>query len=460
MKRTLLTATTLLIFFSPLFFGCRNDVTYETTEKEQKQTVYTTTQDASKINFYKQNKYGDTDLSSYELDSTSNSFAAKGTALSQLASKSYTGFSYATAIQVNSVVNVYYNRNAVTYEFYPSHNDTTPTYKISGLYGADVTAPSFTPPSDYYFSLWEEANGTHLGATFGAEGKKYYPVLLLKTGIVGTKATVDTIGDVLLDDGSVISCTDLGKLVTDGKTAEIANIKQHAYGVLICDNYKTTVCFAGLAPNDNISKTSMLQQLATNADYQKKLFSGSQKLVAGLFKDDIYRNTFWMTINNSAQQYPIALIDYVDGKANLTTLSNLIRSKENGNEPTTDSNVGINAFSACASYGNRYCRDTAYADDWYLPALAELYVFFKFLSDETYKAVTEQIYGCTTTGSGADYKVTSGLSLWSSNTDPSHDTIVWGAYFKGDGTVPFYERTRYKASDSQKEAPVPFRRIN
>ena len=378
-----------------IFSACQNNVDYATKVKEtsknslETNNYYITTQDASIICFYKQNKYGDTELSTYEHDALSDTsqMVPKGTSISQLALKSFAGFKYYTAVQSGDTLNVYYNRNLVSYEFYSSKTNGKHLYNYAGLYDTMVTSPSYITDSDYYFISWKDTDGNALGRKYGADNKVYYPEVLSKSAALGTKGAADTKGDILLDDGSVISYSEFSAL-TD-KTSIIA----HAYAVLVCTDYNSDYDTAAV-PGNNFYET--LENEKTT------LFNGKNKLIAAVFKDNSsYRSIPWANNNEVYYAYPMNLTNYLDGSVNTDYIKSIKSDK-------TDYSKTNNAFSTCESYGRQFAPKTANSDEWYLPALAELYALHLLLNDEKYPDLKKYFYPNLEP-----------LKIWSSNIIPA-----------------------------------------
>lgn len=431
-----------LILLCSFFFACQNNVDYDTKVKNSLETnnYFITSQDASTICFYKQNKYGDTDLSTYEHDTSSDTkqTVPKGTSLAQLALKSFEGFKYYTAVQSGDTLNVYYNRLLVSYEFYSSKTDGKHLYNFSGLYDTSVTSPSYITDSDYYFICWKDIDGNALGTKYGADNKVYYPEVLSKAAAIGTKGVADTKGDILLDDGSVISYSDFINLTN--KTSVI----NHAYAVLVCTDYNSNYTTSA-ETGDNIY--TILENEKT------KLFSGKQKLIAAVYKDDFqYKNVPWISKNELYLAYPFSkLNNWLDGFIN----TDYIKSIKVANADYSESK---NAFSACETYGKNYAASTANTDEWYLPSLGELYALHLLLTDNNYSALKTNFY-LSANGSG----------IWTSNTSPDDKT----GYYKDGDNIEYYvlkafysnigDSSTLKSDNEYRDRNLnvlPFRKIN
>ena len=376
-----ITVSSIFVLTLLVIIGCRNEVTFETTVKEQTSTVFTTTQDATCVYYYKQNKYGDTDLTSYERDTSAdatNVAIKKGTALSQVAQKNFAGFSYATAVQVNDVVNVYYNRNMITYEFYSSVKNPTQIYKISGLYGTDLEIPSYPKDKlDPYnlFSRWVTAEGEEPTNTWGATGKKFYAEFLSKVGLIGNKGCADTLGDILLDDGSVISFEDYICL-SESKRSEVV---VHAIAVLFCTDYN---------PDCEIGSWNRYSDYGRVIDIitPRLLHTGRQKLIAGVPKEFGYKDIPWSASAEVMERTNFSLQDCIDGEKNMIAMQSydneLIRGESFAN--------AVSALTAGTRYGRDFCKNTNYRKNWYLPAMGELFVLHEFLLE--YIDIAEDLY--------------------------------------------------------------------
>ena len=442
------------------FFACQNDVDYETNVKKSLETnnYFITSQNASTICFYKQNKYGDPELSTYEHDvlSDTSQTVPKGTSIAQLALKTYPGFTYYTAVQSGDTLNIYYSRNLVSYDFYSSKTEGKHLYNFSGLYDTSVTNPSFITDSDYYFIGWKDTDGNALGTKYGSDNKIFYPEVLSKADAIGTKGVADTKGDILLDDGSVISYSEFSAL-TD-KT----NIIKHAYAILVSTDYNSDYNTAAVLENDFYG---------TLEKEKTTLFNGSKKIIAGLFKDNsLYRSIPWISytsglssvnidgtdyyndINDLYYSFPMNLINYLDGSVNTDYIKSIKSDK-------ADYSKTNNAFSACESYGKQFATKTANNDEWYLPSLAELYALNLLVNDENYPALKKYFYPNIEP-----------LKIWSSNVmiesiyynyewhnDPYYITQKALAPNAINSSIIIYKLER---DDTLATLVLPFRKIN
>jgi len=381
-----ITVSSIFVLTLLVIIGCRNEVTFETTVKEQTSTVFTTTQDATCVYYYKQNKYGDTDLTSYERDTSAdatNVAIKKGTALSQVAQKNFAGFSYATAVQVNDVVNVYYNRNTITYEFYRSTESPTRIYKMSGLYGTDFEIPSFPTAlldSTQFFSHWATEEGGTPTNTYGSVSKKFYAEFLSGRGLLGSKGCVDTLGDILLDDGSVISYKEYVDL-TEYTTPKRSEVIPRAVGVLFCTDYNLDYVV------ENWGRDSQgwcsISKLVTEGE----LHAGRQKLIAGVFKETGYSSIPWSAADSGITDGRLYLQNCVDGEKNIETIEAYLNPAVRGDSFKNS----ICVLTAGGRYGNDFCQDTIYSKNWYAPSICELYVLHRFLQE--HKEIAEDFYG-------------------------------------------------------------------
>lgn len=452
MKRTFL----LSLFIIPLLFACQNHVEYDTKEKNtgknsDTNSFYTTTSDASKICFYLQNKDGDPEISTFIHDTSADTEQRipKGTSLSQLALKSYSGFTYYTAVQVEESLNIYYKRNFVTYQFYTSKENGSHLYNLSGLYDTKIQNPSYSTDSEY-FLYWEDSDGNHLGDTFTEADKIFYAKMLTKSLAIGTKPAADTKGDILLDDGSVISYSEFAALSDKSK------IINHAYAVLVCTNYDSNF-YTSAKPGDTFFSTLETEKAS--------LFNGRQKLIAAVYKDnEKYKKIPWIGNKETYLSYPMNLNNYIDGSVNTDYINSLY-----GNDGYYLTNY--NAFSSSISYGKNFCSNTAYADNWYLPSLAELYALYLLVTDSNYSALLTNFYP----------NFNAGL-FWSSNATPPDtysygvfdaNTMVWTRYtqkawiaiirFAGDPifTSDFSrDYTEVESLENSSSHAIPFRKIN
>ncbi len=94
------------------------------------------------------------------------------------AAKAYEGFTVQAFTQKkiaadgSTVVNIYYNRNIITYTFNPNGgnwNNSTENKTVSGRYGAAVTAPANPELTGYTFEKWDAT----IPETFGTENKNF-----------------------------------------------------------------------------------------------------------------------------------------------------------------------------------------------------------------------------------------------------------------------------------------------
>jgi len=225
------------------------------------------------------------------------------------------------------------------------------------LYESKLTPPTYTPQENCLVVAWLDFDGNAIEATYGAEDKKFYPRLLPKETALGTKSVADTRGDILLDDGSAISYREFCALDVSAKS----KIVLHAFGVLVCANYKDSQN-ASSAPEDGNDEF-----YKNNVKGNSSLFSGGKKLIAAVYKKDdyLYNGVPWISNNETLQKCSMSLEDYFDGEKNTALLKSL--SMADG-----DYTQGLNAFSSCDSYGDSYCPDTKFADGWHLPSIGEL----------------------------------------------------------------------------------------
>lgn len=439
----------IIILFSllfSLFFACKTDVEYETKLKDisgnslETNNYYKTSQNASIICFYKQNKYGDPELSTFEHDTASdtNQTVPKGTSIAQLALKSFPGFTYYTAAQAGDTLNIYYKRNLVEYDFYSSKTGGKHLYKFSGLYDTSVTNPSFITDSDYYFLCWKDTDGNSLGTKYSSDNKIFYPELLSRSIALGTKGVADTKGDILLDDGSVISYSEFSAL-TD-KT----NIINHACAVLVSTDYNSEYASSVFPRKEDNNFFNILESEKTS------LFGGKQKILAAVFKNDLrYKNKSWINNQNIYTNYQIDLTNYLDG----SVCTNIIKALKTNEDDFTKSE---NAFSASISYGRNYCSKTAFTEDWYLPSLAEIYALILLINDSNYADIKTYFY---------DFLSLNTTEIWSSNSTPAGSyeyglQKAWAVKFKNSYTdFVTSEIERYSATPGNNRI-FPFRKIN
>lgn len=416
MRRTIFTFIALCLFAA--LASCSSGVDYQTKEKDSSTDTnkyYVTTQFANKVYFYKQNKDADPELSTYLRDTTAdveNASIQKGTPLSQLESlKSYVGFTLYTASQNQNVLNLYYKRKQVTYEFYSAKEKGKLEFRTVGLYESKVASPDYAPLEGFFVVGWEDADGKNMGGTYGADDEKFYPRLLAKEEAIGTKVVADTKGDILLDDGTVISYKEFCESDNDRKSKVIL----HAFGVLVCPNYKPSQ-IASSAPeegNDNF--------YTNNIKGNDSIYSGDKKLIAAVFKRNnaLYDGVPWISENDSLLKCSIELSNYFDGDKNASLLKSVC---------SNDNNImqGANAFSSCESYGDAYCPNTKFADGWHLPSVGELGVFYDvFFAGADWSNLTALFYNFNA----------SGRVVWTSNANPPSDTDLYTRPLRKSWTV-------------------------
>ncbi len=444
MRKTIFTFLALC-FFAALV-SCSSDVDYQITQKDlpddDTNKYYATTQTATKVYFYLQNKEGSAELSTYERDKASdieNANIPKGTPVSQLESlKSYVGYTFYTASQTRNVLNLYYSRNKVTYEFYSARVKGTLVYRTVGLYENKVSPPEYTPLESCFVIDWEDDDGTSIGAAYGAYDKKYYPRLLTKEEAVGTKAVADTKGDILLDDGTVISYKEFCDLDNNGKN----KVALHAFGVLVCPSYKPdqTASSAPEDGNDNFYKNNV-----DNNDARKSIYSGDKKLVAALFKknDSSYNGVPWINDNDSLLKCSMSLENYFDGNKNASLLKD--SGKADGGYMQ-----GAVAFSSCESYGDAYCANTRFADGWHLPSVGELGVLYDAFFSETNKAVWAAL-----TARFYDFN-TAGKIIWTSNASEPDNPDLYSRPVRKSWAVDFSDMKTLETARDMNGNVIPF----
>lgn len=435
MRRTIFTFLALSLL--AVFFSCSSGMDYHIINKAPSgdaNKFYATAQLATKVYFYKQNKNGDPELSTYIRDAAAdleNANIPKGTALSQLESlKSYIGFTLYTASQSQNVLSLYYSRNKVAYEFYSAKEKGLLAFRLVGLYESKVAPPDYTPQENCIVTAWEDADGNNMEQTYGPVDKKFYPRLLAKEEALGTKGVADTRGDILLDDGSVISYKDFCALADKNKIA------LHAIGVLVCANYNPGQK-ASSAPedgNDNFYKN--------NVKGNSSLFSGDKKLIAAVFKGSAYSVLPWINYNDTLLKSSMELADYFDGGKNTALLKSL--SLADG-----DYAQGQNALSFCDSYGKNYCPSTKFADGWHLPSVGEMGAFYEtFFSNTGWESLTALFYNF-----GPSVQI-----AWTSNvSSPPYDpSAIYSRPVRKSWAVEFEGMKTLKTGRDQNGLVIPF----
>lgn len=437
------TASKILFFLLlPLFFACKSEIDYNIVEKQAEtqypdiSTAYTMTQAATKVYFYKQKANGDPELSTFERDTSadieSTSIPA-GTRISQLNSlKSYKGFTFYMANQLDEVLNVYFSRNKVTYKFYSSKANPHLVYKKTGLFECKVTPPEYMPLDKTMFVGWEDSDGNLLGTTYGDTDNQYFPRLI--EGALGTKNVADTPGDILLDDGSVISYGTFCAKSDDEK----ATLALHAFGVLVMANYNSDQ-LALTAPGDG-DKEFYYKNIG-NDESRAAISSGDKKLIAAVFKesDSLYNALPWLSNNDTLLKSSMTLTNYFDGSRNIAQLENFDLSDG-------DFKQGVNAISTSKDYGSVYCADTVYAEGWHLPSIGELGVFYDAFNSVNYDTLLNYFYN------------TNKSPVWTSNaTSQSYDSsaiYTWDA--KKSWTVELESMTTSQIPRDQTGCVIPF----
>lgn len=440
MKKLL--STILFFLLLTLFSACKTETDYNYKEKETEtqlpdiSTAYTMNQAATKVYFYKQKANGEPDLSSFERDTSadieSTSIPA-GTRISQLNSlKSYKGFTFYMASQIEEVLNIYFSRNKVTYEFYSSKANSQLVYKTTGLFESKLTPPEYQPLDKTMLVGWEDSDRNLLGSTYGDTDKQYFPRLL--EDALGTKNVADTPGDILLDDGSVISYGTFCAKSDDEK----ATLALHAFGVLVMANYNSDQ-LALTAPGDG-DKEFYYKNIG-NDESRAAISSGDKKLIAAVFKekDTLYNDIPWLSNNDTLLKSSMTLTNYFDGSRNIAQLENFDLSDG-------DFKQGVNAISTSKDYGSVYCADTVYAEGWHLPSIGELGVFHDAFNTINYDTLLDYFYN------------TSSRPVWTSNaTSQSYDSsaiYTWEA--KKSWAVELESMTTSQKTRDQTGCVIPF----
>lgn len=172
--------------------------------------------------FWKQqvtdNKNASDDAKKYDYEASEIRQADTGSVVSVTSAdtkKGYTGFAYNSAKQTTAVVaadgstilNVYYDRQLMTYEFYTGWNHSTKSYTFTGLYGSTLAANGYTWPSEtyswYYGNnrttmtfldafLFQKDTGTSTTIKFYSQEKKEYEVCHYKEALDGTWVLANT----------------------------------------------------------------------------------------------------------------------------------------------------------------------------------------------------------------------------------------------------------------------------
>lgn len=425
-----------------LFFACKTETDFNYVEKKTDQqypdisVAYVTQQTATKVYFYKQNENGDPELLTFERDSSADMNSTSipsGTRISQLNSlKSYKGFNFYTATQLEEVLNVYFIRKKVTYEFYSSKADSHLVYKTTGLFECKVTPPVYTPLEKKMFVGWEDADEILLGTKYGDTDKKFYPRLL--DDALGTKAEPDSAGDILLDDGSVISYADFCAKSEDEKK----EIVTHAFGVLVMTNYNSDQ-LALTAPGDG--DKDFYHKNIGNDESRKSISSGDKKLIAAVFKenDTLYNSLPWLSNNDTLLKSSMTLANYFDGSRNIAQLENFDLSDG-------DFKQGLNAISTSKDYGSVYCADTVYAEDWHLPSIGELGVFYDAFNTINYDTLLDYFYN------------TNKNPVWTSNatSQPYDSSAIYTWDTKKSWAVELESMTTSQKTRDQTGCVIPF----
>ncbi len=428
-----------------LFFACKTETDFNYVEKKTDQqypdisVAYVTQQVATKVNFYKQNENGDPELLTFERDKSADMNSTSipsGTRISQLNSlKSYKGFNFYTATQHEEVLNVYFIRKKVTYEFYSSKADSHLVYKTTGLFECKVTPLEYKPLEKKMFVGWEDSDGNLLGTKYDDADKKYYPRLL--DDALGTKAEPDTAGDILLDDGSVISYGDFKSKSDEDK----ATLILHAFGVLVMTNYNVDE-IATVPPKTGDDDKEFYYQNIANTDSRASISSGDKKLIAAVFKkdDSLYNGLPWISNNDTLSDSSMTLNNYFDGTRNISQLEKL--GTKDG-----DFLQGLNAISSCADYGSKYCADTIYAEGWHLPSIGELGVLYDtfFLSID-WDSFVKTFYK------------TDGNPIWASNSTahPYDASAIYTWNAKKSWTVELNDMTTSEKARDENALVIPF----
>ena len=345
-KKLLLSAIVILSLAS-----CAHEVDYIITKKNTDYSDSYTSKDAYTIYYYQQPVTGETDLSAWDRDTSSdatNTYVPAGTSVSSLNNKGYEGFVFAGIVQNDTTINVYYKRCTISYEFYENYGDSEPLFQIQGLFGMNSVKPVVSDKDDFYFDSWFTKNQNAYTSTFcinsdsntvnDVSTTKWYATWMEKSSVLGYGMNLINPGDILLKDGSVIPRTRIGMVSSAGSVMEVYLTdaqKNAAVAVLVTNTYNP----------------------ATGSSTD-----GSKRLIAGLkTKEDI-----WLTSGNSSILYYQYFTTTVsDGKGNQETMFTLDENFRKSHSRST-------AILYSCDYDINAEIASVYKNNWYLPSQNEL----------------------------------------------------------------------------------------
>lgn len=160
----------LALLISSAVLSCK--IEPETKTETETKITSGTVSDGSKVQHFLQS----VDTKTYVLQSgdTEEKNVKAGTLMAGIA-KQYTGFTVKGLSQNDTTINIYYDRNTITYTFSSGEGkflDGSTAKTSSGLYGSLVKI-SDPEKNGQYFSEWKDSDGKEMTNVFGAEDSSY-----------------------------------------------------------------------------------------------------------------------------------------------------------------------------------------------------------------------------------------------------------------------------------------------
>lgn len=397
-KKLLLSACIVLSLAS-----CTHEVEYIITKKNSDYSDSYTSKDAYSIYYYRQPVTGETDLSAWDRDTSSdavNTYVPAGTSVSSLNNKGYEGFVFAGIVENDTTINVYYKRCTISYEFYDNYEDSEPLFQIQGLFGMNSVKPVLSDKDNFYFFSWFTKNQNSYTTSFcinsdsntvnDVSTTKWYATWMEKSSVLGVGMNLINTGDILLRDGSVIPQAKVSFMTNEQKAAAVA--------VLVTNTYNT----------------------ATGSTKD-----GSKRLIAGLKTSS---NVWHTSSTSNILTYQDFSTGESNGKANAETLFTL---DENLRKSTTR----VSAILYSCDYDINAGIASVYRNDWYLPSENEV----KLLQSGDLLSILTM------------FGIGSGEYCWTSTT---HNSAVVAVQLQQDGSSTEYSKT----ADTLRI--IPFRQID
>ncbi len=325
----------------------------------------------------------------------------------------------------------------VTYSYYLNDYTDQLWAEITGRKGSVL--PSVTTPKKdgYRFEKWQTKDGDEPPATFGESAQKFYACWKEydKTKLIGSKASPDTVGDVIFTDGSASPYPKTyDELTEDQWKAAVAMLFTTTYNPATGSNekggqYQYKIAAGLLA--------SSLQQWCTDVLYEmddNEFRDGYNYYWK--YKDHHFIYNFMYTgydwdesmdahaaeQANSLVLGPLTLSQYF-GKQNYVSSSQFVTLATKDISP---------AFDFVIQYGASQNMDNSCRDNWYLPSNCELKVLFT--DDEVFQKYNRLVmkkFIVAGSPSGFLERIVPAHVFWSSTTngtqppDSSIDVITY-----------------------------------